>query len=119
MTAAASPAVAQQLKAIGTQMQQQIDKKALAAASQGPAGPQAPDTSAMEAPKEFLAGSWGDIGQFFVPGASGTLLRDLSYFPDAPMAMQWWVLIGWLALGIVLMLIGHLKAHSQKHTAVG
>ncbi|MDN5910639.1 MAG: ABC transporter permease, partial [Brevibacterium sp.] len=64
-------------------------------------------------------GPWGDIGQFFVPGASGTLLRDLSYFPDAPMAMQWWVLIGWLTLGIVLMLIGHLKAHSQKRTAAG
>ncbi|SDR75942.1 hypothetical protein SAMN04489751_0354 [Brevibacterium sandarakinum] len=75
--------------------------------------------SSLQAPKEFLAGAWGDIGQFFVPGASGTLLRDLSYFPDAPMAMQWWVLVGWLALGIVLMLIGHLKAHSQKRAAVG
>ena len=75
--------------------------------------------SSLQAPKEFLAGAWGDIGQFLVPGASGTLLRDLSYFPDAPMAMQWWVLVGWLALGIVLMLIGHLKAHSQKRAAVG
>lgn len=75
--------------------------------------------SSLQAPKEFLAGHWGDIGQFFVPGASGTLLRDLSYFPDAPMAMQWWVLIGWLTLGIALMLIGHLKAHSQKRTAAG
>ena len=73
--------------------------------------------SALQTPKEFLAGSWGDIGQFFVPGASGTLLRDLSYFPDATMAMQWWVLIGWFALGVVLILAGHLWAHSKKDAA--
>ncbi|SMX68105.1 hypothetical protein BSP239C_00187 [Brevibacterium sp. 239c] len=74
--------------------------------------------ASLQAPKEFLAGAWGDIGQFLVPGASGTLLRDLSYFPDAPMAMQWWVLIGWFVLGIVLILVGHLKAHSRKRVAV-
>lgn len=74
--------------------------------------------ASLQAPKEFLAGAWGDIGQFFVPGASGTLLRDLSYFPDAPMAMQWWALIGWFALGIVLILVGHLKAHSKQRVAV-
>ena len=74
--------------------------------------------ASLQAPKEFLAGAWGDIGQFFVPGASGTLLRNLSYFPDAPMAMQWWALIGWFALGIVLILVGHLKAHSKQRTAV-
>ena len=70
--------------------------------------------SALQAPKEFLPGAWGDIGQFFVPGASGTLLRDLSYFPDAPMAMQWWVLVAWLAAGLALIIVGHLKAHSKK-----
>ncbi|MCF2574274.1 ABC transporter permease [Brevibacterium sp. UCMA 11754] len=69
--------------------------------------------ASLQAPKEFLAGAWGDIGQFLVPGASGTLLRNLSYFPDAPMAMQWWALIGWFALGIALILVGHLKAHSK------
>ena len=74
--------------------------------------------ASLQAPREFLAGAWGDIGQFFVPGASGTLLRDLSYFPDAPMAMQWWALIGWFALGIVLILVGHLKAHSKQRVAV-
>ena len=74
--------------------------------------------ASLQTPREFLAGAWGDIGQFFVPGASGTLLRDLSYFPDAPMAMQWWALIGWFALGIVLILVGHLKAHSKQRAAV-
>src|SRR5699024_794493 len=36
--------------------------------------------ASLNQPKEFLVGAWGDIGQFFVPGAAGTLLRDLSYF---------------------------------------
>lgn len=73
--------------------------------------------SSLNQPKEFLAGSWGEIGQFFVPGAAGTLLRDLSYFPDAPMATAWWVLVGWFALGIALILIGHLIAHAKKRKA--
>lgn len=74
--------------------------------------------ASLNQPKEFLAGPWGDIGQFFVPGAAGTLLRDLSYFPDAAMSAQWWALIGWFVLGIVLILVGHLKAHSKKHTSL-
>ncbi|WP_181275570.1 ABC transporter permease [Brevibacterium oceani] len=73
--------------------------------------------SSLQQPKEFLVGSWGDIGQFFVPGAAGTLLRDLSYFPDAAMATQWWVLIGWFVLGIALILIGHVLAHRKTRAA--
>lgn len=73
--------------------------------------------SSLQQPKEFLIGSWGDIGQFFVPGAAGTLLRDLSYFPDAAMATQWWVLIGWFVLGIALILIGHVLAHRKTRAA--
>ncbi len=73
--------------------------------------------ASLNQPKEFLAGSWGDIGQFFVPGAAGTLLRDLSYFPDAPVALQWWVLSAWLAVGIALILVGHVIAHRKAHAA--
>src|SRR5699024_11039436 len=69
--------------------------------------------ASLSQPKEFLAGAWGDIGQFFVPGAAGTLLRDLSYFPDAAVGLQWWVLIAWFVVGIVLILIGHLIAHRK------
>ena len=69
--------------------------------------------ASLNQPKEFLAGAWGDIGQFFVPGAAGTLLRDLSYFPDAAVGLQWWVLIAWFVVGIVLILIGHLIAHRK------
>ncbi|WP_432791349.1 ABC transporter permease [Brevibacterium sp. K11IcPPYGO002] len=73
--------------------------------------------ASLNQPKEFLAGSWGEIGQFFVPGAAGTLLRDLSYFPDAPLALQWWVLSAWLAVGIALILVGHVIAHRKAHAA--
>lgn len=74
--------------------------------------------ASLNQPKEFLAGSWGDIGQFFVPGAAGTLLRDLSYFPDAPLALQWWVLSAWLVVGVALILVGHVIAHRKAHAAV-
>lgn len=74
--------------------------------------------SSLNSPKEFLAWHWGDIGQYFVPGASGTLLRDLSYFPDASMAMQWWVLILWLVAGLALMITGHLVALARAKSQV-
>lgn len=73
--------------------------------------------ASLNQPKEFLAGSWGDIGQFFVPGAAGTLLRDLSYFPDAAMGLQWWVLAAWFTVGIVLILVGHLIAHRRQRAS--
>ena len=41
--------------------------------------------AAVQSPREFLPGPFGEIGQLFVPGATGTLVRDLSYFPDADM----------------------------------
>lgn len=70
--------------------------------------------SSLQQPKEFLVGAWGEIGQFFVPGAAGTLLRDLSYFPDSAMATQWWVLIGWFVLGLALIIVGHFRAHAKR-----
>ncbi|MGO3023922.1 MAG: hypothetical protein ACTIIH_11870 [Brevibacterium sp.] len=73
--------------------------------------------ASLNQPKEFLAGSWGDIGQFFVPGAAVTLLRVLWYFPDAPLAPQWWVLSAWLVVGIALILVGHVIAHRKAQAA--
>lgn len=62
--------------------------------------------SSLTSPQEFLPWHWGDIGQFFVPGATGTLLRDLSYFPDAATTTQWLVLAGWAAAGLLLAVLG-------------
>ena len=68
--------------------------------------------SSLTQPKEFLPAPWGDVGQWFVPGASGTLLRDLSYFPDASTAFPWLVLAGWAALGVILIVTGHFRDQS-------
>lgn len=62
--------------------------------------------SSLTSPMEFLPGAWGQIGQWFVPGATGTLLRDLSYFPNAPLASHWLVLIAWSVVGILLAVLG-------------
>jgi len=65
--------------------------------------------SGASQPWEFLPEPWGAIGQFFPPGAGSTLLRDLSYFPAASTLQPWLVLAGWIALGVVLMALGHFR----------
>ncbi|UOQ56371.1 ABC transporter permease [Leucobacter allii] len=57
-------------------------------------------------PAQFLPGAWGQVGQWFPPGASATLIRELSYFPNADMSFPWIVLAGWVAGGLILTLIG-------------
>jgi hypothetical protein len=71
--------------------------------------------SAATQPMQFLPGAWGAIGQFFVPGASTTLLRDLSYFPDASALQPWLVLGGWAILGVVLSFVGHFRSQEVVH----
>ena len=71
--------------------------------------------SAATQPMQFLPGAWGAIGQYFVPGASTTLLRNLSYFPDAEPLQPWLVLGGWAVAGIVLSFLGHFRAQEVVH----
>lgn len=65
--------------------------------------------SSANQPVEFLPEPWGALGQWFPPGASATLLRDLSYFPAAPATFSWLVLAGFAALGILLAFLGNLR----------
>jgi len=65
--------------------------------------------SAAAQPLEFLPKPWGAVGQWFPPGASATLLRDLSYFPHAPTAFPWLVLGLWSLAGILLGIAGHFR----------
>jgi hypothetical protein len=71
--------------------------------------------SAAAQPLEFLPKPWGAIGQWFVPGASITLLRDLSYFPEADATMPWLVLAGWAVVGVALMFAGHYRNAEVVH----
>ncbi|MBW9095598.1 hypothetical protein JNB62_18115 [Microbacterium jejuense] len=64
-------------------------------------------------PPQFLPEPWGEVGQFFVPGASANLLRSVMYFPDAPTAMQWTVLGCWLVGGVILALVGHYRNRAE------
>jgi len=67
-----------------------------------------PISSAVQ-PVQFLAEPWGAVGQWFPPGAAATLLRDLSYFPDADSTFPWLVLGGWAAGGLLIALLGHFR----------
>lgn len=63
-------------------------------------------------PMQFLVGPWGAVGQYFVPGAASTLIRDLSYFPDADPTRQWLILGGWAVLGLLLSATGHFRSQA-------
>lgn len=65
--------------------------------------------SASTQPIEFLAEPWGVVGQWFPPGAAGTLMRDLSYFPSADTRILWLVLAAWITGGLILSTIGHFR----------
>lgn len=60
-------------------------------------------------PASYLPGAWGAVGQWFPPGASATLVRDLSYFPDADASAAWLVLAAWTVGGLLLAVAGHFR----------
>jgi hypothetical protein len=77
--------------------------------------------SAANVPVEFLLQPWGAIGQWMPPGAAATLLRDLSYFPDAEVAFPWALLGCWMLAGLMLTLVdvpGRRAARAQAAAAV-
>lgn len=66
--------------------------------------------SGATVPREFLPDPWGDIGQWFPQGAGSTLLRNLSYFPDAPTLSGWLVPAIWAGIGLALILVSLRRA---------
>lgn len=66
-------------------------------------------------PSAFLPGTWGQIGQMLVPGASSTLLRSIAYFPEVATSDQWLVLGSWIAFGLLTGVIGW--ALKERRTA--
>ena len=73
--------------------------------------------SSAAQPLQFTVAPWGAVGQWFVPGASATLVRDLSYFPDANATFPWLVLAGWTLLGMIAMVAGHFRNQEVVHIA--
>jgi len=68
---------------------------------------------AAAVPWQFVVEPWGAVGQFLVPGASNTLIRSLSYFPEADTSAQWGVLAGWAIVGLVLAIAGHFRSRAS------
>lgn len=65
--------------------------------------------SAAAQPAEFLLQPWGAVGQWFPPGAAGTLIRDLSYFPAADTTFPWLVLGAWALGGLLLIALAAVR----------
>jgi hypothetical protein len=74
--------------------------------------------SSAAQPLQFTVAPWGAIGQWFVPGASSTLVRDLSYFPQADTTFPWLVLAGWSLFGVLAMVLGHFRDQVVVEAAV-
>ncbi|GAA1391438.1 hypothetical protein [Luteococcus peritonei] len=71
--------------------------------------------ASLSSPKEWLPWHWGEIGQWFVPGAAGNLMRVESYFPHAPQLWSWVALLLWLLVGVALTLVGRHKDDEVIH----
>jgi hypothetical protein len=56
-------------------------------------------------PVELYPTGFGAFGQYLPLGAEIHLLRSVSYFPEASTVTQWATLGGWLALGVLLLVI--------------
>jgi len=71
--------------------------------------------SSATSPVEALPGSWGAIGQLFPSGAGVTLLRDLSYFPNATSLAQAWMVVSiWALAGLFLIVAGQVRAAAAE-----
>jgi hypothetical protein len=66
-------------------------------------------------PYQFIAGPWGGIGQYFVPGAAASLVREVDYFPDASALHEWLVLLAWVVGGVLLSALGHYRSTTPVH----
>jgi hypothetical protein len=66
-------------------------------------------------PYQFIAGPWGGVGQYFVPGAAASLVREVNYFPDASHLHEWLVLLAWALGGVLLSVLGHYRSSTPVH----
>ncbi|HEY9291774.1 MAG TPA: hypothetical protein VIP98_10890 [Microlunatus sp.] len=72
--------------------------------------------SGATVPSEFLPEPWATLGQATPQGAGPTLLRNLSYFPDASTGQAWLVLGCWAAGGLLLIMISLLRRQAPTRS---
>lgn len=68
-----------------------------------------PLSGATSAP-ELLPAPWGAVGQALPPGAGATLLRGTAFFDGAGAAGPVWILLGWLAVGVALLVLAPVRS---------
>ncbi|MGY1603193.1 hypothetical protein [Geodermatophilus sp. SYSU D00815] len=59
--------------------------------------------SGLASAPELLPTGWGTLGQVLPPGATGTLLRSVSWFDGAGAGAPLLVLTGWVVAGLLLL----------------
>lgn len=70
----------------------------------------------MLVPTAFLPGFMGWLGSHMPNGNVITVIQNISFFPAASQAGQWWTFIIWAAIGLALLGVG---AVSQARTKSG
>lgn len=58
----------------------------------------------------LLPAGWSTLGQWMPIGATGHLVRSLSFFDGAGAGAAWWVLALWIITGLVLLFVARPKA---------
>jgi hypothetical protein len=69
--------------------------------------------SGLASAPELLPAGWGTLGQLLPPGATGSLLRSVTYFDGAGAAGPLAVLTCWLAAGIGLFAFGVRRSQAK------
>lgn len=65
--------------------------------------------SGLSSAPELLPHPWGALGQLLPPGATGTLLRNVSFFDGHAIAMPLAILTAWLVVGLIMYGLGTLR----------
>ena len=56
-------------------------------------------------PPELLPEPWQSVGPYIPTGAATSAIRDIAYFPDAPLGTPFIVLGAWILVGVVAALL--------------
>jgi hypothetical protein len=52
---------------------------------------------------QWLPSPWGAVGQYMPIGAAGNATRSVAFFDGAGIAHSVWVLLAWIAVGVLLV----------------
>lgn len=65
----------------------------------------------------WLPAGWSILGQWLPIGATGHLIRSLSFFDGAGAGSSWWILTGWVVLGALLLTVDRSRVKSETVSA--